>query len=499
MKNALRKLLYDKYLLLVVLLSILVLSLYIDKPFIGLHDFNGVQEGNAAKNYLRFGITPLRLGQIISYPRQDITQTHSFYTSYLPTLSLTIATFFRVFGIHEWVERLVPASFSTIGVTFFFITVRKLWGLKTAILSSIFYILTPMYIYFGKMPVFDPVILGLSLVVFYFYFRSLENKNSSFFWLYTSTLILGLYGWIGIYVGPLIIFHSLLVRKFHWRYVIPTLILSGCVLLQIIHAYILLGFNKSDSVFSSLIHRLGEKRVNFGGSDYSLINYLRREISIIKAFFTNTVFVLSGFYITRALLRIIRSKVVINSNAGFIFILLLYGLAHPVIFSKAVFIHEYQNIYLLPFLSLTSSLGLLKIADWLQIKTHQKVFSLIIIFSVVIFFSLEKIQFTKTLLQTSMNKQGKEVAGIINRLQKQPYEMAIVSSRFNSFYGIFADFYINHPYSIISEQELIERPRVFKYILTFDEDVTDRRLYGLFLQKYNSERIKDITIFNLDE
>ena len=36
------------------------------RPFVGLHDFNGVFYGNIGRNYLRFDITKTKLGQVKS-------------------------------------------------------------------------------------------------------------------------------------------------------------------------------------------------------------------------------------------------------------------------------------------------------------------------------------------------------------------------------------------------------------------------------------------------
>ena len=77
------------------------------------------------------------------------------------------------------------------------------------------------------------------------------------------------------------------------------------------------------------------------------------------------------------------------------------------------------------------------------------------IFPVVVsIFITERIEFTKALLKSDMNKPGKEMAEILNSLQPKDNEAAIVSPRFASFYQMFTDFYSYHPYAILNEKEL---------------------------------------------
>ena len=57
------------YFSLFVLLTVawFLLSIGISKPFIGHHDWNGVQYGNIARNHLHYGLQQTKLAPVLSY------------------------------------------------------------------------------------------------------------------------------------------------------------------------------------------------------------------------------------------------------------------------------------------------------------------------------------------------------------------------------------------------------------------------------------------------
>lgn len=482
----------SKLFLLPFFLSIFVLSVGLNKPFVGQHDFNSVQQGNIAKNYLKYSPLALKFGQIMRQidPSASIGPNLSYYTSYLPTTSLLIYLSYLTFGIGEWQTRLIPLVFSAVGATFFYLTVSLIWNKKIGILSSFFYIFNPMFIYYGKMPVFEPLILGAMMASYYFFVNYLLFKKSIYFAVTCIIVLLGgLIGWPMLYIGFIFILISVLVNKFEFKFLTLPAILLFTILLQFFHSYILMGSRGNKTLFLHLSERFKEAGLSFGGVEFTWKNYIRQEISWMQAYYTKTLIILSTIFF----LKNIRSK--LDLSKTIIFSLLILGLLHPVIFHKIVFIHDYLNIYLLPLFALSGALGLIFILKYLKQKKVNKLFLTGLSILILIIFTFEKINFTKALLDTQMNKPGYEMGLLLNKLQTGHNQAAIVSPRFDSFYGIFSNFYSKYYFSVISEEDLkVLELKKYKYIITFDEDIQNKDFFNTLAQKYRLEKDKDLNL-----
>jgi 4-amino-4-deoxy-L-arabinose transferase-like glycosyltransferase len=477
-------------------LAIFFLTIGINKPFIGQHDFNNVQEGNIAKNYLKYGVWDLKFGQVLGQIQGDVKKQTSFYTSYLPGLSLMVAFSYTIFGISEWSQRVVPILLSLLGLVYFYKICQVVWGEKIALVAGLFYSVTPMFIYYGKMAVFDPVILSFIVASYYYFLRWLRYGKSRDLWFCSVAVLMGgLVGWIIGYITILVIFQSVLLRKFSKKIVLPFFVFLITFYLLFLHAYILY---KGDLLNSSLLYSFKNRTsgldLSFGGLNYSLRNYIRLEISVIQAYFTRTLVVLSMFGIALELTAFFKDKKTkFNLQNTTLLVLFCLGLAHPILFSKVVFIHDYENMYLLPFFAVVGSLGTFKI---LQVLNKFKIsqlnqFGVIILLVLLVF--IERWQFTNTLLQTSNNSYGLEMSKVLNKLQKDNNQAVIISPRFNSFHKIFSDYYSKFSYQVLSEEEIPQLTN-YKYIITIDQDISPKN-YQVLINRYKYERISDITVF----
>ena len=478
--------LIEKYIFIVILLlALLILSININKPFIGHHDFMSAFEGMQARNYLKYGLWKLKFGAVSNHVQGPVEELRSFTTSYLPFLSILISVSFSIFGIVEWAERLVPALFTSVGALAFFLICQKLWNQKVALMASIFYILNPMFIYFGKLPAPDLPVLSMMLISFYLYTLWLEREQKLFFFLLNFSLFIGgMFGWTIIYFGPLLILHSLIVGKFQIKLLIPTLITLLTIFLQLFHSFILTGTFLTAGQISLIKFRFIEKNFIFGGIQFTLTNYIKQEISWLQAYFTRVILILSSINIFFNL-----NKRFSLQKASLLFFLGL-GVAHPIVFSRYVFVHDFLNVYLLPFLAISAALGLLIITGVTKKLgvNRMLIFTLLVI--ILATFVFERIKFTKALLNTEMNKPGKEVAMILNELQRKDNEAVIVSIRFKTFYEVFANYYSNYSYAVTSEESLTNELKInkYKYVIMIDEDIADREFYNSLIKKYMHDK-----------
>lgn len=479
----------------IIALAIILLSFNINKPFIGQHDFNGVQQGNSAKNFLKFGYLPLKFGQITSY-LADLNNANSFYTSYLPTLAILISLSYKTFGISEISTRIIPIFFSCLGLIYFYLLIKKFWNTPKAVFASLFFILNPMFIYYGKMPVFDTIVLCFFIISTYYYILWFtSNKNVYLILLTFSVFLGGLFGWIIGYIIPIIIIHDYIFKR-NWKVLYPTMSYLFTVVLLLLHAYILSSNKGSLGIFNTLQRRLFENNLNFGGLDFNLINYIKSEALILNAYFGKYL-ILSGIIcLTISMLNIFRQKL-LNLKDSIIFILFLFGIAHPIFFSKATFIHDYHNIYLLPFFSLSGGVVLCKITNYFKkIKFHLAI-NFVFILMVFALSFLDNLEYIKALNKSDLDKEGYKMASILNSIQTGNDQSLIVSPRFSTFYKIFCDYYSKHGY-VISTWEILEQNinnLNYKYIITIDQDIKNLGSYNVLQSKYKNYKFSDITIF----
>lgn len=469
-------------LILIIFLGLAVLLININKPFIGHQDFTNAFDGVIARNYLQHGVLDLKFGQSMSLSGNEETR-NSFYTHYPPLLTLMIAASFYIFGIKEWAERLIPIIFTLIGLLNFYLIINRFFNKKTAFFGSFFYIFNPMFIYFGNMAVPDPVILGLSMLAVNLYLLWLDNFKSKYFNLLVFVLFIGgLIGWSIDVLAPIFIVHSIIVKKFKLKLLLIGGVSFLTLFLQLLHTYILTGDFLGGSIKQALMMRLADPNLNFGGQQFTLFTYLKSEFSLLKAYFSKTMIVLVLVYV------ILNFK---NKKNYILGIFLANGLFFPVIFSRYVFVHDFLNIYLLPFFASAAGLGLVFITN--KIKNKQLGFLIAAI--ILVIFAFERIEFTKALLKSDMNLPGIRMATIINELKPEKKQVVIVSPRFKSFYGVFTNFYSKYPYSIISEKGLKKDLIKYDYIITIDEDIQDQDFYSKLKQSYKFDKKGDITIF----
>ena len=106
-------------------LTFFLLSINSNKPYSGVHDWNGARNGNIARNYLRYGLLETKLGQIEN-SGQVSSKDFKYYTHFPPTLTLLIAGSFKIFGVTEWAGRLIPILATSGVIVLIFLVGEKL-------------------------------------------------------------------------------------------------------------------------------------------------------------------------------------------------------------------------------------------------------------------------------------------------------------------------------------------------------------------------------------
>jgi len=136
----------------------------IDRPWTGLHDWNGAFYSQLARNLLRYpwevhhGMPVAAVGQAVPPPME-----RSFYATHPPGLVWLLAGVFCFAGDAEWVARLVVILPALASLPILMWILARAAGWTTAITAGAIYAILPMTVFFGRMVDQEGVCLFLML------------------------------------------------------------------------------------------------------------------------------------------------------------------------------------------------------------------------------------------------------------------------------------------------------------------------------------------------
>lgn len=321
----------------VLVLAGFLLSIKIDKPFIGQHDWNGVVYGQQAKNFLRFGYLPLKFGATLA-SFDVLSSDRKFSTHYTPVLPILISFSYRLFGISEWSTRLVAVVASLLSVFVVMLLGKELISTRAGVIAGVLMTITPMFVYYGRNPVHEIILLPFALIMFYSYIcwrRSHEEK----WWrlLLISAAAAMLIGWSGYYAAGLILVHGILFQPKHKFQFLQLLLAAAVLLILFLYHVSTLSSQAAGELQNIFFARLG-------GTSIGWVEFLVKESRYSINLFTASLLSLSliGFFCC------FRSR-------SILFALGIFGLAHVLIFRDAGWYHEYLLFPFLPFVVLTAA------------------------------------------------------------------------------------------------------------------------------------------------
>lgn len=404
---------------------IILLTLGITKPFIGHHDWNGVYYSNIARNYLQVGLLTSRLGQVTEFG--VIEEPQSFYTHYPPLLTLIMAGWFKLVGVGDWQARLVPLVF-TIGSLLVLVQLFKYLKFKPwASLAGLAVGLTPMWRYFSRMPSQEALIVFFSLASLLFF---LQGKKRSFYWM---VILNGLSGWAGYWLYPWLL---LLNKRRQWL-VKAGIILVIIFFLHLGHTYLLTGSIVGGGLLEALLLRLNVSPP----PEFTWWNYLILEKGRLAAFYTLT---LLGAAVLSTLIK----------RQRLLWALLGWGLSYPLIFSNVVFVHDYFNIFFIPWLAVATA--------YLFIRAKP---ALVIVFALLVFW--ERNPFYQALMVTHSFQPGYELGQQINQAVPMAETAFVIGSdEFIEPQNLFVSYYSNR--NIIYLNDTRSLPNEAKYVFNLD-------------------------------
>ncbi len=347
-----------RLLLILVVSATLAQGRGIDRPWShGDHNgWGGAFYSNIARNYVRYGYLETRFAPVISTGKTPPEERH-YYLTHPPFIGMAVSLAFHLFGEHEWAARLVPLLFSLGSIVLVYLLGSKILSRETGIVAAALYCFEPIETLYGAHvdPQGSPVtFFALLLLLAYEEGKPLVGAGA---------LLLGAgFDWPIHYLSGLLAFHAWFFRADRKRWAVG--LLAGSFLL--VTSFLLYArfvaphprqlYLQSTPVDSFLFWsgvRVPPDRIPGRPiAAPTLRVWLVRMGSHLNSLYTLPLLALAAF-----------GALVAARGTCAPLILLLWGLAHILLFPLGAFVHDYWSMYLAPGLALAAASGLARIAD----------------------------------------------------------------------------------------------------------------------------------------
>ena len=502
MKNIIKN---NYFIVLVIIFSGLLLSTNLNKPFIGHHDWNGAFWGEETKRYL----TKAGLGESEYLRSLHLSPKSLYFPDYTPLLPITFSLISVFFGLSESTLRLVPTIFSLLMLFFIYKIGELLFERKVGLFASIFAALTPMFLYFGKLPDHEPIVTSLITISFYFYLKSFENKSKYGKFFLVFFILSLLESWPAFFIIPFLTLHSIYLKKEKIAKVfLPWLFSIFVICAHLGSIFLIFGINGLTQFVKQGNSRMNSPADLIGGfSNYSPYTFLTTEAHYAVIYFTRILIILSLLWLITVIFKIFRKK--INSSEISLLILFAYPLSFILVFRQLAFIHDYKLYHFLPFISLSSASVVSKgFKSYKNLRKKTNIFSwtqitiiTFLLIAITVFF--ERYEYLNTLLKTSFNTPGYDL-GLLIKKKTSPQEDVLVNSmQFKGFFGVFVNYYSDRQvdYEDITLENFSARTtqyQKYKYLISIEGRDTDSNFIKYLENNYPSDKFGEYRFFNIN-
>ncbi len=325
-----------------------LLLLYVNMPWLGHHDANGVWIGAAARNLLTYG--PAQIGLIPVLTRGPIPpDLPNVYVHHPPLMVWLTALSELIFGMSEMSIRLISIFPTMISVAAFYVMCRRLYDAKTGLVCAVLYAFTPMLVYFGRMPDHEPLSLAFLMLFGAVYVNWVKKPTTQRWWSLAVLVITAVWtSWACVFVIGAFCFFGLWAVRAKQR--LP-LIGLGIVMLAAMISVVGLYYLQYPNTFVDLIAAFNWRT--------STVSEVSTSFTIVEFATETAVHIIAGVTLALSILCLIgiipALRVKSRLQQTTILALGISGLAYIMVFRSASYVHDYYKIYLVPFMAITAA------------------------------------------------------------------------------------------------------------------------------------------------
>lgn len=343
------------------LLGILIVSwglmmINIDLPWWEQGSDNGAWISAAVRNYDRLGADNTRLLPILNF--EPVTNPDDYYTyiNHPPIIVWQTAITSALFGFNEMSFRYLASMMTLISTAGFYVLLRRLTHNQTqALWGTALYALTPMMLYYGRMPDHEAPALAFVMILFTALVNLAHRINRrDFVILLIATFLCAWTAWaVIIFIGFVGLWFLWLNPRRNWKIFLALALATVGSLALLIGYYQAVYPATITELLDQFVFRSSNQSLSRGSATFTMTEFLWQNFIHIVSLYTPSLLFLSGLGIWFTRKRADRTTI------GMIVILFLSALTYFLVFRNATYIHNYYKIYLAPALALSASFAMI--------------------------------------------------------------------------------------------------------------------------------------------
>ncbi len=341
---------------LILLLAAVARTYHITYPLNDMHSFRQTQTAGLIRDYYRQGID-------LFYPTLITLGDPGYVILEFPLYQALAAFFYRIFSPDIIYARILSILCGLLSIVFVYRLTARFLDERSALFASFFYAFMPLSIFFQRVPMPDPFVILLSLIMLDFTIEGINNKNN---FLLAGGILAGSLGLVikSPYVAPLYLPVMYAIYKPHekWRSFLHVRVLCSffipCALMMLwqSHANSIneTFFSVPSYPFKELYDKVMVKLhpVNtwyFGtiGQRMEFKNYF----TVLERIYLQILSLAGVFYLLPGFFQVVKKK------AAFFFLWLFSILLSIMIFFNLNVVHNYYQLPLTPILAIFCGAG----------------------------------------------------------------------------------------------------------------------------------------------
>lgn len=152
-------------------ITVFVRTIFLFSPIVGAQSWRQADTAAITRNFHEGNFNLL-------FPQIDWGgDTSGYVESEFPIYQFVVALLYKVFGVHEFIGRLISIFFSIISIYLLYKVVSKLIGKKVAIWTAFIYSILPLNIFYSRVFMPEPLLIMSILSGIYFYILWIESQR----------------------------------------------------------------------------------------------------------------------------------------------------------------------------------------------------------------------------------------------------------------------------------------------------------------------------------